>query len=286
MELFIQQAINGVMLGSTYVLVALGMTLIFGIMRIPSLAHGHIYMLGAYITFFLITLYNFGYWPAVFVSMLVLAFTGIAMERAVFRPLREQPIVNSLIAAIGALIFIEHLVTAIWGPHTHRIPNPHPEHIHFLNFSINQQRLIVILAAVLLVVLLHLFIKKTVIGATIEAVAQDREGAALVGINVNRVSALTFAIACALASAAASLMAPIFIIVPTMGALLAIKALIIIIIGGMGSVPGAIIGGYLLGLIEALGGGYISAAYKDVFAFGALILILAIKPTGLFGKGA
>jgi len=199
MDLFIQQAINGVMLGSTYVLVALGMTLIFGIMRIPSLAHGHIYMLGAYVTFFLITLYNFGYWLAVAVSMLILALIGIVMERVVFRPLREQPIISSLIAAIGALLFIEHLVTAIWGPHSQRIPNSYPEHLNFFGFSISQQRLIIILAAVLLVVLLHLFIKKTVAGATIEAVAQDREGAALVGINVNRVSAMTFAIACALA---------------------------------------------------------------------------------------
>jgi len=286
MELFIQQAINGIMLGSTYVLVALGMTLIFGILRVPSLAHGHLYMLGAYVTFFLIALYNFGYWPALLFSMLTLAIIGILVERVVFRPLREQPITSSLIAAIGALLFIEHLVTAIWGPHSHRIPNPYPEHIYFFGFSVSQQRLIVIMAAVLLIVLLHLFIKKTVVGATIEAVAQDREGAALVGINVNRISALTFSIACALAAAAASLVSPIFVIAPTMGALLAIKALIIIILGGMGSVPGAIIGGYILGLIEALGGGYISSAYKDVFAFGALIVILAIKPTGLFGKGA
>jgi branched-chain amino acid transport system permease protein len=286
MELFFQQTINGIMLGSTYVLVALGVTMIYGIMRLPSFAHGHFYMLGAYITFFLITLYNFSYWPALILSMVVLFFIGGLVERIVFRPLREQSQISNFIAAIGILLFIEHMVTVIWGPHSHRIPNPYPEHIYLFGASVSQQRLIVILAAVVLIALLQLFIKKTVIGFTMEATAQDREGAALVGINVNRVSSLTFSIACALAAAAASLVAPIFVIVPGMGSLLVMKAMVIFILGGLGSIPGAIIGGYISGLIEALGGGYISSEYKDVFAFGALILILAIKPTGIFGKGA
>lgn len=285
MELFFQQAYNGIMLGSTYAIVALGLTLVYGILHVPNFAHGHLYMLGAYITFFLITLYNFGYWPALLGSMVILALCGVLVERVVFRPLRGQSPINSFIAAIGALLFIEHMATIIWGPQSQRIPNPYPEHVSLLGFSVSQQRGIVILAAVVLIVLLQLFIKKTVVGTTIEAMAQDREGAALVGINVNRVSSLTFAIACALAAAAASLVAPIFIIEPTMGAILVMKAMVIIILGGMGSVPGAIIGGYILGLIEALGGGFISSAYKDVFAFGALVLILAIKPTGIFGKG-
>ncbi len=285
MELFFQQAFNGIMLGSTYAIVALGLTLVFGILHVPNFAHGNLYMLGAYVTFFLITLYNFGYWPAVLGSMVVLALFGVLVERVVFRSLRGQSHINSFIAAIGALLFIEHMVTILWGPQAQRIPNPYPDHINVFGSSMSQQRVIVIIAAIVLIVLLQLFIKKTIVGTTIEAMAQDREGAALVGINVNRVSSLTFAISCALAAAAASLVAPIFIIEPTMGAILVMKAMVIIILGGMGSVPGAIIGGYILGLIEALGGGFISSAYKDVFAFGALVLILAIKPTGIFGKG-
>src|SRR5680860_1403190 len=186
MELFFQQVLNGAMLGSTYAMVALGLTLVFGILHVPNFAHGHIYMLGAYVTFFLITLYGFGFWPAVIVSMLMLGLAGMVIERLVFRPLKNQPPINMFIAAIAA--------------------------------------------------------------------------------------------------AAASLMAPIFMVSSTMGSLLVMKAFVIIILGGLGSMQGAILGGYMLGLIEALGGGFISAAYKDVFAFGALVLILALKPTGLFGK--
>ncbi len=126
--------------------------------------------------------------------------------------------------------------------------------------------------------------KKTILGTTIEAVAQNREGAMLTGINVNRVSATTFAISSATAAVAASLLSPIFMLSPSMGAILGMKAFIIVILGGLGSIPGAILGGYILGLLEALGGGYISAAYKDVFAFGALIIILSFRPTGIFGK--
>lgn len=284
MDLFLQQVFNGIMLGSTYAIVALGLTLVFGILHVPNFAHGNIYMLGAYVAFFLITLYGFGFWVAVIGSMVAMALVGMFMERVVYRPLREQSHINSFIAAIGALIFIETFVIAVWGPQGYRIPNPYPETIEILGIIMSQQRLIVIIAAIVLIVLLQLFIKKTTQGTTIEAVAQNREGAMLVGINVNSVSSMTFAISTALAAAAASLVAPIFMISPGMGALLGMKAFVIVILGGLGSIPGAILGGYILGLIEALGGGYISADYKDVFAFGALILILAIKPTGLFGK--
>lgn len=284
MELFLQQIFNGIMLGSTYAIVALGLTLVFGILHIPNFAHGHLYMLGAYVTFFLITIYRFGFWPALIASMVILALVGVVVERLVYRPLRDQPHINSFISAIGALMFLETFVVIGWGPQGQRIPNPYPDTIELLGITMTQQRLLVIIAAIVLIVLLQLFLKKTTPGTTIEAVAQNREGAMLVGINVNRVSSMTFAISTATAAAAASLVAPIFMISPSMGALLGMKAFVIVILGGLGSIPGAIIGGYILGLIEALGGGYISADYKDVFAFGALILILAFKPTGLFGK--
>jgi len=284
MELFLQQVFNGIMLGSTYAMVALGLTLVFGILQVPNFAHGHLYMLGAYVTFFLINLYGFGFWGAFIVSLLILGVVGMLVERLVYRPLNNQPHINMFISAIGLLVLLENLVIAVWGPSARRIPNPYPETVKIMGITTTQQRLIVIIAAVLMIILLNLFIKKTIHGTTIEAVAQDREGAQLVGINVNWVSAMTFAISTAFAAAAASLMAPIFMISPTMGSLLVMKAFVIIILGGLGSMKGAILGGYILGLIEALGGGFISAAYKDVFAFGALVLILAFKPTGLFGK--
>lgn len=284
MDLFLQQVFNGIMLGSTYAIVALGLTLVFGILNIPNFAHGHLYMLGAYFCFTLMTQVGVGFWTALIVSTLALGLIGIAVERLVYRPLKDQPHINSFISAIGALMILENGVMALWGPQGQRIPNPYPEPLEILGIVMTEQRLLLIAVTLALIILLQLFIKKTTLGSTIEAVAQDPEGAALVGINVNRVSSLTFAISTAMAATAACMIAPIFIITPSMGSLLGMKAFIICILGGLGSIPGAIVGGIILGLMEALGGGYISAAYKDVYAFGALILILAFKPTGLFGR--
>lgn len=284
MDLLLQQLFNGIMLGCTYASVALGLTLVYGILHVPNFAHGHMYMLGAYVCFFLITIFGFSYWPAVAIAAITLALGGVILEFLVFRPVRNAPGVNPFIAALGALLVIENTVILLWGPEGHRIPNPHPGIIDFFGITMTEQRVLVIVVAVAAITLLQLFIKKTTLGSTIEAVAQNKEGSELVGINVNFVSALTFALSSALAAIAACLIAPIFMISPTMGALVGLKSFVIVILGGLGSIPGAIVGGLILGLIEAIGGGYFSAAYKDVFGFGALVLILAIKPTGLFGK--
>lgn len=284
MDLFLQQVFNGIMFGSTYAIVALGLTLVMGILDIPNFAQGHLYMLGGYVTYFFFTALSLGYWLSLLASMIVLGLVGVLMERIVFRPLQGQPPINDFIAAIGALLFLEAFAQVVWGPQALRIANPYPQNLHFLGIIMSVQRLLVIFGAAALIVGLHFFMKKTILGTTIEAVAQNREGAILAGINVNRVSAITFAISTATAALAASLLSPIFMLTPSMGAILGMKAFIIVILGGLGSIPGAILGGYILGLIEALGGGYISAAYKDVFAFGALIAILCVKPTGLFGK--
>lgn len=284
MELFLQQVFNGVMLGSTYAIVALGLTLVYGILHVPNFAHGHMYMLGAYICFFLITIFGFAYWPAVALAAIVMGLAGVVLEFLVYKPLRNDTGFNPFIAALGALIILENAVVVLWGPEGHRIPNPYPGIIDAFGITMSTQRLLVIGIAFVMIVLLQIFIKKTTLGSTIEAVAQNKEGSTLVGINVNFVSAMTFAISTALAAIAACLVAPIFMISPSMGAMVGMKAFVIVILGGLGSIPGAIVGGMILGLIEAIGGGYFSAAYKDVFGFGALVLILAIKPTGLFGK--
>jgi branched-chain amino acid transport system permease protein len=284
MDLLLQQLFNGVMLGSTYAIVALGLTLVYGILQIPNFAHGHMYMLGAYICLFLMGVLGLGYWPALAAVAVIMAIGGIILERLAHTPLLKQPPMASFISALGALIVLENGVIAIWGPQGQRISNPYPEIIEFLGVTMSVQRILVISITVALIILVQLFIKKTTLGSTIEAVAQNPEGAKLVGINVKWVSSLTFAISTALAALAACLVAPIFILSPSMGALLGMKAFVIVILGGLGSIPGAIVGGLILGLIEALGGGYVSSAYKDVFGFGALVLILAVKPLGLFGK--
>ncbi|MGA3086256.1 MAG: branched-chain amino acid ABC transporter permease [Thermodesulfobacteriota bacterium] len=284
MDLLLQQLFNGIMLGSTYAIVALGLTLVYGILQIPNFAHGHMYMLGAYVCLFLMGVLGLGYWPALAAVAIIMAVAGVILERLCYRPLLNQPPMSSFISALGALIILENGVIALWGPQGQRIGNPYPEIIDVFGITMSVQRVLVIGIAFLLIVLVQLFIKKTKVGSTIEAVAQNPEGAKLVGINVKWVSSLTFAISTGLAALAACLVAPIFILSPSMGALLGMKAFVIVILGGLGSVPGAIVGGLILGLLEALGGGYLSSAYKDVFGFGALVLILAIKPTGLFGK--
>ncbi len=285
MVLFFQQLINGIMLGAVYSLVALGLTLIYGILHIPNFAHGHKYMWAAFTSLFLVVNFHTNYWVSLLIAMVVLGIVGAGVERLVYRPLRNAPHINSFIAAIGLLLALESLSLIVWGADFRRFPTLYDQPIHFLGVAITLQRLLVIIAAALFIFLLQVFIKRTWLGATIEAVAQNPEGAQLVGISIDRVSSLTFGIGTALAAAAATLIAPVFLVYPTMGSMPNLKAFVVIIIGGMGSIPGAVIGGFMLGLIEALGGGYISTDYKDLFAFGTLVTFLTLRPTGLFGKG-
>ncbi len=281
MSFFLNQVIIGIQLGSQYVMVALGLTLIFGILDISHFAHGHLYMIGAYLLYVVMVLWGVNYWLALFICMAALAVAGVLVERAVYRPLRGKPQINTFIAAIGLILMLETLVRGI-QPKALSVPKPVDSTLSFAGVTMEVQRLIVIIGAILFITALQLFIKRTRLGTAIEAVAQDREGASLVGINVNRISALTFAVATALAAAAAVLMAPLAFISPEMGSVLILKAFVIVVIGGLGSVKGAIVGGYILGLLEALAIAYVSSAYKDVFAFAVLIAILAVRPTGLF----
>ncbi len=285
MALFLQQLLNGIMLGSVYSLVALGLTLIYGILHIPNFAHGHKYMLAAFTSLFLVANYHMNYWVSLVLAMIIMGLVGVGVERFVYKPLRSAPHINSFIAAIGLLLMLESLSLILWGADFRRFPGAYDRPIQIFGAAVTLQRLLVIIAAAVMILLLQLFIKRTWMGAMIEAVAQNPEGAQLVGISIDRVSSLTFGIGTALAAAAATLIAPIFLVYPTMGSIPNLKAFVVIIIGGMGSIPGAVIGGFMLGLIEALGGGYISTDYKDIFAFGALVTFLTFRPLGLFGKG-
>jgi branched-chain amino acid transport system permease protein len=284
MALFFQQILNGIMVGSVYSLVALGLTLIYGILGIPNFAHGALYMLGAYITFLVVSSAGVNFWLAMIAAMVGLALVGMLVERLVFRPLMEAPHLNSFIAAIGLIFIIENGALILWGPDFKRFPPIYEQLYHIFGITITLQRIIIVLTAVGLIILMELFIKKTTIGATIEATAQDRVGTQLVGINVNRVDLITFALGTALAAAAGALIGPILLVYPSMGGAVILKAFVIIILGGMGSIPGAIVGGFILGLLESIGGGYVTTEYHEVLAFGVLVAVLAIKPTGLFGR--
>ncbi|MGJ7918574.1 branched-chain amino acid ABC transporter permease [Massilia sp. LXY-6] len=286
MELFLQQVLNGLTLGGVYCLVALGLTLVYGILHVPNFAHGAFYMAGAYVAFFLVTRLGFNYWLAMAGAALAVAVISVLSERLVFHPLRKAPYLHHMIASIGILLFLEAGVQALWGADFHRMDTPYNQILSFGDIILPAQRLLIIGAAFLLVLLLQLFLKKTVTGATIVAMAQNREGAALVGIDANRVAMLTFAIAGALAGMAAVLYAPINLIYSSMGHLVITKAFVIIVLGGMGSVPGAIVGGLIIGFAESFGAFYISTDYKDIIAFALLVLILSLRPEGLFRKGA
>jgi branched-chain amino acid transport system permease protein len=286
LELFLQQVLNGLTLGGVYCLVALGLTLVYGILHVPNFAHGAFYMAGAYAAFFLVTRLGFNYWLAMAGAAAAVAIISVLSERLVFHPLRKAPYLHHMIASIGILLFLEAGAQAIWGADFHRMDTPYTQILSFGDIILPAQRLLIIAAAFLLVLLLQLFLKKTVTGATIVAMAQNREGAALVGIDANRVAMLTFAIAGALAGMAAVLYAPINLVYSSMGHLVITKAFVIIVLGGMGSVAGAIVGGLIIGFAESFGAFYISTDYKDIIAFALLVLILSLRPEGLFRKGA
>jgi branched-chain amino acid transport system permease protein len=285
MDLFLQQFLNGLTVGSIYALVALGLTLVYGILHVPNFAHGAFYMVGAYITLMMMTTAGFHYWLAIAVSILVVAVLGVLSERLVFYPLRHAPPIHDKIAAIGILLFLEAAAQVIWGADYQRMISPYDQVINFFGLTVTLQRILIIVAAIAVMVALQLFLRKTMVGSTIVAMAQNREGAYLVGINANKVAMMTFAISGGLAAIAASLASPINLVFPGMGHLVIMKAFVIIIIGGMGSIPGAIIGGFILGLTESFGATYISTDYKDLLAFLLLVIILSVKPTGLFAKG-
>lgn len=283
MSLLPQTIINGIMLGSVYAMVALGLTLIFGILEIPNFAHGALYMIGAFIAFFCITSLGVSYWIALVLSLAALFIAGMVIERFIFRPFYKQPHVSSFIVAVGLILILENGALVLWGADFRRISPPNSGIINLLGITVTFQRLIVILFAALLIIAIHVFIKKTRLGAAIEATSQNREGAQLMGINTSFVGQVTFGLGTALAAVAAVLVAPILLISATMGESVIAMAFVIIILGGMGSFIGAVVGGYVIGLLETLVSTYVTSYYVEALIFGILVLVLAVKPTGLFG---
>ncbi|HZG70309.1 MAG TPA: branched-chain amino acid ABC transporter permease [Chondromyces sp.] len=285
MDVLIQQIVNGLTVGSAYSLTALGLTLIYGILHIPNFAHGALYMVGGYVTLMMMSGMGVPYWIAMFLSVVVVGLIAILMERLVFNPLRNAPPLHDKIAAIGLMLFLEAMVQLIWGAEYRTMPTPYGQVVNIFGLTVTAQRMLIIVATPMIMALLYLFLKKTMIGSAIIAMSQNREGAYLVGINADKVAMMTFFISGGLAAIASSIASPINLVFPGMGHLMILKAFVIIIIGGMGSIPGAILGGYILGFAESLGATFISNDYKDLIAFLLLVVILTIRPKGLFAKG-
>ena len=286
MTLFFQQLVNGIALGSVYALVALGLTLVYGVLKVPNFAHGALYTAGAYAAFVVLTSLGQPYVVAVVVAIAIVAVLGAAMQWIVFRPLEGKTAVHAMIAALGVLFFLEGTADVIWGPDFRQVPTPLDGVVSLGGVNITEQRVLVIIAAVAAMLGLYGLLKRTLVGMSIEAMAQDREGALLVGIDTRRVALITFALSGVLAAIAGSLIAPLVLVFPSMGAVIVLKAFVIVILGGMGSVPGAIVGGYLLALAETMAGTYVAFAFSELIAFAMLVLVLVVKPTGLFAKGA
>lgn len=285
MDLLLQQVANGIMIGGIYGLMALGLTLIYGVLYIPNFALGHQAMIGAYVTFFLVSLYRANYFLAIAVAMAALALLGMVLERLAFRPIKDAPHVNGFIVAFGLLFVLESGALLAWGATYRKIETIYDRQIlTVLGTRLPLQRVLVVVAVVIIIVAMQLFLKRTMAGTALRAVAQQREAALLVGIDGDRVAALTMAVGSALGAAAGGLIGPIILVFPTMGNMMIVKAFVIIVLGGMGSVVGAIVGGFLLGLVETLAAGFISPSFKDLYAFLFLVVVLALRPTGLFGQ--
>ncbi|MEM1578076.1 MAG: branched-chain amino acid ABC transporter permease [Archaeoglobaceae archaeon] len=278
--------VGGFVIGFIYSIVALGITIIYGILHIPDFSHGNRYMLGAYAGFAtaMAVANGFSYFSAILAAILASALIALASYRLVYKKLHDAPHITSFIAAIGLLLLLEGVALAIFGPRYQSLNTPFDYVVNVGGLRINFHRIVVLIASVLAIAALFIFLKKTVTGVALEATAQSPIGARLVGIKTEKMTMLAFILAGALAGYSAALIAPITYVYPTMGAELNLKAFVICVVGGLGNIPGAIVGGLLLGLIEALFGSFVAIKWKGLVAFAILVAILCLKPEGLFGK--
>lgn len=284
MDMLPQYLFNGLVVGSSYALIAIGLTAIFGLMEIANFSHGQFYMLGAFFSYTLTRIVGLDFWTSLAISVFGVMLVGVLLERTLFRVLRGAPLTNSVLATIALSIFLENLALNVWGPRPQKIESPFDiESIEFLNISTTPDRLLMLAVTVVVVILLHLGLHHTRTGKSIRATFQQREAAALVGININGLYTLTFALGAGLAALAGVLLGTIFVVQPAMGNVATLKAFIVVILGGISSFAGGIAGGMLLGIAESFGAIF-APAYKDAVGFVLVLIVLLYKPDGLFGK--
>lgn len=287
---FISQFFNGLQLGSIYALVALGYTMVYGIAKLINFAHGDIIMVGGYTVFLAIGLPLFKtglpLWLAVVPAVIVCTLLGVLIERVAYKPLRNSSRISLLITTIGVSLFLQNLFVKIFTSNAKPLPALFPQKsLSFGDVHLSLATVITIISTIILTYLLNLFVNKTKYGKAMLAVSEDYGAAELVGINVNQVMTMTFAIGSALAGVASVLYVASYPqIQPFMGSMLGIKAFTAAVLGGIGSISGAVVGGLILGIIEVLTRAYLSSAYADAIVFFILILVLLIQPNGLFGK--
>lgn len=286
MEL-IQQFVNGISLGSIYALIALGYTMVYGIVKLINFAHGDVFMIGSFVGFYSITILGLGFFPALLLSMVVCAVFGVLIERIAYKPLRNATRIAALITAIGVSLLIEYGFIYFRGAQPEAYPGDvlPAKNIDLFGITISGQSLFIFGISVALMIILQFIVHKTKIGKAMRAVSYDADAAKLMGINVNNTISATFAIGSALAGAAGVIFGTYYIkIEPLMGIIPGLKAFIAAVLGGIGIIPGAMVGGLLLGVIEAFVSATGFSLWRDGVAFIVLILILIFRPSGLFGK--
>ena len=288
-SLFFQSIINGLNLGATYALIALGYTMVYGIIRMINFAHGDFIMIGAYTLFYTIPLMvNAGMpaWLAVIAAIVVCAIVGVLVEIFAYRPVRKAGPMSALITALAMSIFLQNLAMVLFGSRPHNVSAIFSlPSVTVAGVTISLNVVLTIVIGLVIMLALQLFVKKTKLGKAMRAVPQDRDASTLAGINVNKIITVTFAIGSALAAVAGVLLCSAYpSLTPTTGAMPGIKAFTAAVFGGIGSIPGAMLGGVLLGIIEIMSKAYVSTQLADAIVFAVLIIVLLVRPTGLLGK--
>jgi branched-chain amino acid transport system permease protein len=282
-DLLPQHMINGLALGSTYALVAMGLTLVFGVLLIPNFAHGELYMFGGFISYTFVAL-GLNFWLTILLAALITGVIGILLDRVVFRPMDKAPGLSLMIAALGASIVLQQIASLVWSTEPRTTPNPVVGGFRTPLFTITYYQIIIMVTLALVWAGLTLILNRSKIGSAIRAVAQNEDAAKLMGINMSQVRITTFAIGAVIGGLAGALLGATFPIYPSVGVLPVLKAFVVLVLGGVGSLPGAVVGGILLGLVEVLIAGYVSSTLQDTGAFLILVVFLLLRPQGLFGK--
>lgn len=284
--LFLQQLINGLSVGSIYAVIALGYTMVYGIIKLINFAHGEVMMMGAYFAFFTVIATGLPFPIVLVVSMVLAALLGITIERLAYLPLRKAPRISALITAIGMSLFLQNLALVIFKADPKVMPAIIAKKpIMIGSLQIGTVTIVTILLSIFFMVLLDFFVKRTKPGKAMRAVSEDKEAAVLMGINVNRTISITFAIGSALGALGGVLYAIAYTqVYPTMGIMPGLKAFVAAVLGGIGLIPGAMLGGFVIGMVETITKAYISSQWSDAIVFGILIIVLIFKPTGILGK--
>lgn len=281
----LQHLANTLILGGTYALLGIGLTLIFGIMNVVNFTHGALYTVGAYLTYLAVAALGLDFFLALPAAILGGLVLGAAIELVLLRPLRGSDIDTTMLAMIGAGIVLQSGTLWLFGGVAKAIPTPFPDApLQLGPVSVSWLRLFVLGAALALIAATYLLINRTRLGLAMRATFQDHDTAALMGVNVRLIYTATFAIGSSLAAAAGALLGPVYVVFPQMGGTAELKAFAIVILGGLGNITGAAIGGFILALAEELGAGYVSSGYRDAMGFLIIIAVLVLRPTGLFAK--